>query len=309
MPFDAAKLGQPKYLIVGAVALAGGLYFAYRMRQPSAEPILSSSVAQPVSDSASLQRADDLTRQLSELEQKRKEQQQAAEDRIANLSATSTSERAQLEARLMLQNQQLSSQYDAQISQLKAEIERLKIPSIGINPPTRNEPRVGPSIPLQPPGGVRHEIGTPLPPPVYQSREDIPGGYPASCDGVIPYHSRPDRPFSHDTNGITDFVARIKREGNHASQHIPMREAFMFSFLGVKNQSNVVAARDVYTTGIWAAGSINKVRRENGLRALPQAAIAQLHNDFVNYTSSGAVEPTIALIHQTFNGYYWPYQC
>lgn len=314
MPFDVAKLKQPKFAIVAAVALAGGVYFAYRMRQPKAvDTTLTSTPAQPVTDIGQTSQIDALTTQLQQaqqaqldLEEKQKEAQQKYAEDLAATSQRNADERSQFESRLLLSQQQSATQYDAALATLKDQISSLTAMLAGKTELRQPIPTGTPTSPAIPESPVRHEERQPLPPPSTAIDTNIPGGYPASCVGVLPRTAL--FPYGTEVSDIRDLQARIARKGNHRSEHIPRLESAMIAIMGVGNQSDVKAAANVYTTGFWAAGALNKVRRENGLRALPKSAIDQLHADCVRWSNTASTFDN-NMIRELYLKYYFPYVC
>jgi hypothetical protein len=315
--YNFKTLSKPPYVIVIVVGLAGGLYFAYKLRGGSAKPApeLTSSAAQPVSDYSQTTQIDSLNTQLqkaqqlqTELEAKQDKAQKENAAALAALSANTTGERQQFEARLLAQQQQGATQYSAQIAALQAQIKALNdnlTAAQRAKESNTTKPLAPGILPISPVSPVRHETPQPLAPPKSPAT-NIPGGYPADCTGV----GRRTFlfPYGTDAAAMRDLANRIKIQGHHASEHIPRFMAAMTAIMGAPNQSNLSAARN-YTTGVWAAGSLNKVRRENGLKALPKPAIDELDATLRGWLAEGGGDWSYDMIAFLYNRYYFPYVC
>ena len=171
MALNIEMLKEPKYLIIGGVAVVGGIYFASKLnsRKKSEEPVEITPAVQSVVSTDTLNQTDDLQRRLSDAEQKQADLIKAQEDKDRAYAESS----AETERRL-------GSQYGAQISSLQALIENLRkqiaigfdASKFGYNPPSKVQPT--PTAPKTPvpqtpaPNVPRPPIpATPMPLTVY----------------------------------------------------------------------------------------------------------------------------------------------
>ena len=159
-----------------------------------------------------------------------------------------------------------------------------------------------PPPPPQPPGTPRHVPPTPPPPrPPPVAAPVVPGGFPTDCRGVI------HRPADHPGASVLPLI-RAKGGGSRGRAI-----ALEWAVMGIANSGHTGLSRFTgwfNNRAVW--GAINNTRRTRGLRAMTEPQFIQLQSALNNLNAQNGGRDdklTDGQIQTLWNTYHMPFLC